>query len=308
LLTQTKTQSSIERFSHLFLSIENSIDDPKILKLPFDENRELLSFFGLSSNPFIDSVDPAIYFKTPQHDTAYNKMRHCIEDGISMGLLTAPSGMGKTLILQMIKENLSTEKFNIVDFTIDKGLTKPPFLKTILYHLGFLKIFQGHNATVNDLLLLLNNKLRSIYEQEGKRLVLLLDEAQFLSLELLYLLKIISNIETPQKKLSTTLLFGESSLLKRLKQNNFDSLTNRMFIKEHIAPLTIFELKQYLQHKLRQIGYPKELFDPEIYNVIYVATEGVCREVNNLVYNALIEAFHSKKKVIDYDILLKCLD
>jgi len=300
--------SSIERFSHLFLSVENETDIPKIIKLPFDERRELLAFFGMEANPFVDAVDPAFYFKTPHHEAAYKKMRHCIEDGISMGLLTAPSGMGKTLTLQLLKEHLPEEPYLVVDLKIEKGLTKLPFLKNILYALDFHKIFQGHQTTINDLITLLNNKLRSLYARDGKRLVLLLDEAQFLSLDLLYLIKMISNIETPQKKLATTILFGEDSLLKRLKQKNFSSLANRMYIKEAIQPLTIFEMKQYLRYKLDQVNFSGELFHPDIYNVLFVATDGICREINNLVYNALIEAFYMKKKEIDYDVLLKCLD
>ncbi|MFC1595959.1 ExeA family protein [Candidatus Margulisiibacteriota bacterium] len=291
----------------MFLSVENEEDTPKIIKLPFDERRELLSFFGIDANPFVDAVDPSFYFKTPQHETAYKKMRHCIEDGISMGLLTAASGMGKTLILQLLKQHLPEDKYTVIDLKVEKGLTKAPFLKNVLYALGYDKIFQGQNVTINNLMLLMNNKLQSNYEKEGKRLVLLLDEAQFLCLDLLYLLKIISNIEVPQKKLATIILFGEQLLVKRLKQKNFASLANRMYIKESIKPLNIFEMKQYLQYKLEQVNFKGELFSPEIYNVLFVATDGICREINNLVYNALIEAFYMKKKIIDYDVMLKCL-
>ena len=288
--------------------MDNEADQPKIIKLPFDEQRELLAFFGMDTNPFIDAVDPTLYFKTPQHESAYKKLRHCIEDSISMGMLCAPSGMGKTLIIQLLKRNLSEEKYHIVDLRIEKGLTKAAFIKNVLYEIGFTKIFQGQNTHINDLLLLLHNRLVEDYEKYGKRLVLMIDEAQFLQLDILYLVKMISNIELPQQKLATIILFGEESLEKRIRQKNFISLSNRMFIKETLSPLNIYEMKAYLHYKLDQSGYRDELFSPEIYDVIFVATDGICREVNNLVYNALIEAFYAKKKIIDYDILLKCLN
>ena len=298
--------SQIERFSHLFLTVENAYDNPKILKLPFDERRELLAYFGLSANPFVDAVDPCFYFKTPQHDIAYKKMRHCIEDNVSLGMLTAASGMGKTLIIQLLTNSLPKEKYAVVNIKVEQGLTKTAFLKNVLFALDFDKIFQG-NATINDLMHLLTYKITTMHKRSHKRLILLLDEAQFLSLELWYLLKMISNIETPQVKLSTTLLFGEETLNKKLRQKNYASLSNRMYIKETIKPLTVFEVKQYLDFKLKQVNYEGELFSPEIYNVIFVATDGICREINNLVYNAMIEAFYMKKNQIDYDVLLKCL-
>jgi type II secretory pathway predicted ATPase ExeA len=300
--------TNIERFSHLFLSVENQDDQPKILKLPFDQQRELLRFLGLKENPFIDAVNPTSYFRTAQHEVAYHKMRHCVEDAVPLGLLTAPSGMGKTLILQLLKHNLNEDHHIVVDFQVSQGLTKPAFLKSILYHLGLSKIFQGQNVFAHDLMILLQEKLQKAWSQEGKRLVLLLDEAQFLSLELWYTIKMISNIETPEKKLSTTLLFGESSLNKRLKQKNYDSLTNRMFVKEELHPLSVFEMKAYIHHKLAQVDFSGTLFEPEIYDVIFVATEGIFREINNLLYNALIEAFYMKKKLIDHEVLLKCLN
>ncbi|MFC1478158.1 ExeA family protein [Candidatus Margulisiibacteriota bacterium] len=300
------TTSNIDRFSHLFLSVESPEDNPGIKRIPFHEQRELLLFFGMDNNPFIDSVNPSLYFKTVQHEAAFKKLRHSIEDNISLGLLTAPSGMGKTLITQLIKEDLPPEKYNVIRLKIEKKLTKTAFLKNILYELGFSKIYQG-NVLANDLMFLLNKKVRESYSKKGKRLVMLLDEAQFLTLDIWFLMKMISNIEVPEKKLTTTLLFGEDLLLKRLQQKNFASISNRMYIKGKIRPFNMQEMKQYLQYKLDNVNYKGDLFAPDIYNILFVATDGICREINNLVYNALIEAFYMKKRIIDNDVLLKCL-
>ncbi|MFH1429848.1 MAG: AAA family ATPase [Candidatus Margulisiibacteriota bacterium] len=300
------TTSSIDQFSHLFLTVEDTINEPLVQTLTFHEKKELLLFFGIDKNPFIDSVDPLLYYKTAQHEAAFKKLRHSIEDSISLGLLTAPSGMGKTLITQLLKEDLPPEKYDVISIKIGKKLTKTAFMKNILYELGFSKIHQG-NALTNDLAFLLNDKVREGYQKKGRRLVLLLDEAQFLTLEIWFLIKMISNIEVPKKKLTTTLLFGEDFLLKRLRHKNFASISNRMYIKEKIRPFNLPEMKQYLQYKLDQVNFKGDLFAPEIYNILFVATGGICREINNLVYNALIEAFYMKKRIIDNDVLLKCL-
>jgi general secretion pathway protein A len=306
---QSASTSRIERFSHLFLSGETAAPTPApILKLPFSENRELLSFFGLKENPFIDTVNPSAYFPTPQHERAYTKMLHSIEDGISMGLLTAPSGMGKTLLISLLKQVIPQERNQVVSLQIDKSLTKAAFLKNLLYYCGFHKIYEGQHTYVNDLMVLLENKIKKNFQDQGKRLVILLDEAQFLSLELLYTIKIISNMELPERKLVTVILFGEESLWRRLQQKSFLSLVNRMFVREELHPLSLAETTDYLNNKTREWGFMRSVFTPEMAEVIYVATDGICREINSLMYNALLEAYAMKKQIIDHDVLLRCLN
>ncbi|MFC1478159.1 ExeA family protein [Candidatus Margulisiibacteriota bacterium] len=287
--------------------IKNKKITNDVVPLSLEKRKKLLSFFGMQSNPFIDIVDPTIYFKSQKHDSAFNKLIHSIEDGISMGLLTAPSGMGKTLIIQKIRQSLSEEDYNIINIKMEKGLARTGLLRKILFSLGSKKIYMGQQVKVNDLLSLLNNKLHENNEKNGKRLVLLIDDAETLSLELLYLLKTISNIELPQVKLVSIILFGEDSLFKRLSLKTFKSIAGRMFIKESIKPLTLPEMKKYIKYKLKQVSCKQDLFANDVYEVIHVASGGICREINNLIYNALIEAFYMQKRIIDNKVVLKCL-
>ncbi|MFH1429849.1 MAG: AAA family ATPase [Candidatus Margulisiibacteriota bacterium] len=288
-------------------AIKNKKTNNDVVPLSLEKRKKLLSFFGMQSNPFIDIVDPAIYFNSPKHEGAFNKLLHSIEDGISMGLLTAPSGMGKTLIIQKIKQSLSVEDYSIINIKMEKGLARTGLLRKILFCLGSKKIYMGQQVKVNDLLSLLSNKVHENYEKNGKRLVLLIDDAETLSLELLYLLKTISNIEIPQVKLVSIILFGEDSLFKRLSLKTFKSIAGRMFIKESIKPLTLTEMKKYIKYKLKQVNCKQDLFSNDVYEVIHVASGGICREINNLIYNALIESFYMQKRMIDNKVILKCL-
>ena len=280
----------------------------EMVPIPTDKRQKLLDFFSMDSNPFVDVVDPAVYLETPQHKKALNKILHSIEDGISMGLLTAQSGMGKTLLVQKIKQALSTDKYETLEIKIEKGLTRTALIKKILFSLGFSKIYKGQNVRVADLLSILSNKIHVNYKETSKRLVILLDDAEYLQVDSLHLLKTISNIEIPEKKLVTIIILGEETILKRIKLKTFKAIAGRMFIKETIKPLSKEEVQKYIQNKLKIANCTLTMFPEEIYEVIHTATGGVCREINNLVYNALVEAFYLQKKVIDCDVLLKCFN
>jgi len=310
-VTQTSAPPSEEELQQLterLISRKDELMDGEIIPLPFEKRKQLLAFFGIAANPFVDVVDPDVYYPGKTHEKAYKKLLHSIEDGISMGLVTAPSGMGKTLLLQRVKQSLPTDTIEVIDFRIEKGITRTALLKRILFAMGLSKIYRGQQAKVNDLVSLLITKILTCYEESGKRVVLLLDEAEFLSADILHLLKNISNIEQPDQKLVSVIVFGEDTLFKRLKLKTFKSIAGRMFVKESLNPWSLEETKKYLEYKCRSVQCPQNLFSEDIVNVIHVATGGICREINNLVYNALIEAFYMKKKVIDHDVLLKCLE
>jgi type II secretory pathway predicted ATPase ExeA len=124
----------------------------------------------------------------------------------------------------------------------------------------------------------------------------------------LHILRTISNIELPEMKLVSILLFTEEVFLRRIKHESYNSLRNRMYVQEELLPFDLAEMKEYIRFRIRTAGGdPNTLFDPDTYPIIHIATAGIAREINNLCFNTMTEAYLTGQKVITNQILLSCL-
>jgi len=290
-------ESNIEQFSHIFLSSEN---DPEIE----NSKKSFLSYFGFEVNPFSDSVNTAFYFQSKEHRDIYEKLKLCIEQNISLGLLAGQSGTGKTLLTQLLLSKMDKKKYKTIVVLISPGMTKTALLKEILTELNISSI--PHTSQTYELLRILQDEVIKIY-QEGKRFVIMIDEAHFLDSSALHLLRTISNIEIPSMKLVTTLLFSEEVILRRLKYESYNSLRNRMYVKEILYPLSYQDTKDYIRFRIAKSGGDPDIFLDETYEVIFTATAGIAREINNLCYGALTEAYLADMTTVTNKLLIKCL-
>lgn len=303
--------SSIEEFSHLFLSSEKEKNPKKrggtaIVDKDVPESSGFLAFYDLKENPFMDSVNTRFFYHSQGHDEIYQKMKMCVEQNISLGLVAGPSGVGKTMITQMLLTSLDPQKYHIIVVLVSPGMTKSALLKEILLELNLGHHLKNASQTY-DLIKILQEQVIKLY-QEGKRLVIMIDEAHFLESSSLHILRTISNIELPELKLVSILLFTEEVFLRRIRHESYNSLRNRMYIQEELLPFSLNEMRSYIRYRVTKAGGdPELLFDEEVYQVIHTATAGIAREVNNLCYNAMVEAFLQKSKRVTNKVLLKCL-
>ncbi len=297
----------LDEISHFFLSSQekpkgNTKVNPRQKKV---DTTEFLEFFELSDNPFSDSINLKYFLNTEQHNHVFQKLKLSVEQNISLGLLTGTSGTGKTLVTQLLLTSLNPDKYQTILVLVTPGMTKTALVQDILLELGHgEKVKESNN--VFSLLRSLHEEVIALY-QKGKRLVILIDEAHFLDAGSLHSLRTISNIEVPEMKLTTCLLFAEDFFMRRLQHESYASIRNRMYVKEHLEPLNLFQLKKYIQFRLSQAGAKTIPFKEETYQVIHTATGGIPREINNFVFNAMLEAYLQKEKVITNQILLKLL-
>jgi type II secretory pathway predicted ATPase ExeA len=305
------SNSSIEDFSHLFLSSERqqaAQDRAAVVTLDKEalSTLDLLSFFSLTENPFGDAVNTKYFFKAKSHYAIYQKMKMSVEQNISLALVCGQSGSGKTLITQLLLMTLDPDKYQTIVVLVSPGMTKSALLKEILLELELGHLLKNAAQTY-DLIRILQDYVINLY-QKGKRLVIMIDEAHFLEASSLHILRTISNIELPEMKLVSILLFTEEIFLRRIKHESYNSLRNRMYVQEELFPFDFAEMKEYIRFRIRTAGGdPGALFEPDTYQVIYTATAGIAREVNNLCFNALTEAYLNKQKVINNKLLLNCL-
>ena len=263
-----------------------------------------LGFYGLRDNPFADSVNPEFFFRTIAHEEALEKMRITVEHKISLGMVTAPPGMGKTLLSQILLKSLDQENYETILVLVTPGLSKTGLLREILSELGVAQPV-GMSRT-EDLVKLLSNTIIELHE-EGRRLVIIIDECHLLSSDCLHIVRTISNLEIPDRKLTSCLLFGEERFSKRLQNPSYTSLRNRMFFQVELAPMAAEEVVQYVQFRLLTGGRMAPLFTKEAIALLHKGSGGVCRTLNKLCFLSLVEGARQKHASLDAGLVHQAL-
>ncbi len=261
---------------------------------------DFLRFYSLRENPFGDSVNPAYFYKTDSHAEALDRMMLAIEHNVSMGMITGPSGTGKTLVTQLLLQQLDPARSQAILVLVSPGLSKTGLLRDILSELN-IALPEGMLRT-QDLLKLLSNYIIDLH-QEGKRLVIIIDECHFLSADCLHFVRTISNIEIPECKLTTSLLFGEEKFAARLEHPTYESLRNRMYLRGELRPMGPEECGQYVKFRLLVAGRMGELFTPEALLAVHTHSGGICRNINKLCMLTLLRGAQKGSPVIDEDIV-----
>lgn len=264
----------------------------------FADGTSFVRYYRLQENPFADAIDLKYYFQTAAQQKACQQMFATAQDGISLGLLTGPSGSGKTLVTQVLLEHLDPALFKPVLVLVTPKMSKTVLLEEMVRELGV----EAPPATSRELLALLHRTVVDLH-RAGRKLVILIDEAHFLGADALHMLRTISNLEIPGRKLVTCLLFAEESFLRRLKHPGYASLVTRMYHRAKLGPMSPEESAQYLKYRLMAAGAPESLMDERACSAIAAAAGGIHREVNRLGYLALIEGCLRQRSLITDDLV-----
>ncbi len=243
-----------------------------------------LKHFKLSAQPFADSVNPQFFYRTEAHEEAFLAMKQCVEDHVSLGLTTAVSGTGKTLLTQVLLQELDPQRYHAILVLAYPGMARTALLKEILAELG---VKEGaERAGIHRLIDAIQRRIVELF-QRGVRLVIIIDEVHFLNVEALHLLRTLSNIEIPERKLVTVLLFGEQVFLTKMEHPTYRSIFSRMFARTEIRPLRRDEVEQYVKFRLLVAGGRPGLISPEALDPLTEASRGIPREINRICHNAL---------------------
>lgn len=270
--------------------------------VPFAPAGDFVRYYGLRENPFADSVHPAFFFRTEAHAEAFRDMMLAVEFQASLGMVSGPSGTGKTLLTQLLLQHFDEPKHRAILVLVTPGLSKTGLLREILSELN-LALPVG-NARVQDLVKALSNHIIELHQQ-GRRLVIIIDECHLLSSECLHVVRTISNIEIPQQKLVTCLLFGESRIETRLAHPSYESLRNRIYLRSQLRPLTVDEATQYVKYRLMTAGRLTDLFNEEAFQALHEHSRGICRSLNKLAMLTLIEAADRQAQLVDGPLVVR---
>lgn len=253
--------------------------------------------FGLQKNPFRDTIDTELFFRTRQHEDAALKIKIGIEDHHALILLTGASGTGKTLASQVVLRSLAKDRFESSFVFVFPGMGKGALLGAIITELGL-----EPGRYMQDRLRQIQEKAMELHRQE-QRLVIVIDEAHFLKSDALHALRTMSNLETEHDKLVTVLLIAEQSLRRRLKAPSYASLRGRITFSIDLLPLSLSDLEQYVKYRILKCGGQFDFFSNEIYGLVHQLSGGIPREINRLLYATLIEAMAANQHTITAELL-----
>jgi general secretion pathway protein A len=256
----------------------------------------ILRHFNLREQPFGVTPDPRYLFDTSTHREALAALLYGIESGLGFIALTANPGMGKTTILFEALARLGESARTVFLFQAIQNPTD--LVRALLIDLGE----KDPQGTLVDLETRLNEILVR-QSETGKRLVVVLDEAQNLDHSVLEAVRMLSNFETGSHKLLQIVLCGQLQLADRLWEPGMLQLRQRISIFAYLKPLTLVETANYIQHRLKVAGHQgsKPLFTTEAVALIARHSGGIPRNINNLCFNALSLGCALKKSVINAD-------
>ncbi|KQT10206.1 ExeA family protein [Ramlibacter sp. Leaf400] len=247
-------------------------------------------YFGLSHEPFSIAPDPRYLFMSERHREALAHLLYGLGGGGGFVLLTGEIGTGKTTVcrgfLEQIPDNCN------VAYIFNPKLTVTELLQSVCEEFRIeVPRREGVAATVKDYLDPLNAFLLRSHAQ-GRNSVLIIDEAQNLSADVLEQLRLLTNLETSERKLLQIVLIGQPELRELLSQPQLEQLAQRVIARFHLDALTRTETQQYVRHRLEVAGLSRALpFDRSALERIHKRSGGVPRRINLLCDRALLGAF-----------------
>jgi len=260
-----------------------------------------LDHFKLSEQPFRLTPDPDFLYWSKQHARAKAYMESTIWLADGFVVITGEIGSGKTTLLQSFLTELDDDVIYAV--VSQTQLTPTQFLQSVLTEFGF----KPFNKRKVELLDMLNMFLIEQYSN-GKKVVLIVDEAQNLSKKVLEEIRLMSGIETHKEKVLRIILAGQPELKDTLNSPNLKQLVQRVRLRFHIGPLDARDMREYIDHRLSVAGRtPNDLFDEDCYDIIFRYTGGVPRLINTLCDTALLCAFADEKGSLSADDIMAAI-
>ncbi|MBS0387600.1 MAG: AAA family ATPase [Proteobacteria bacterium] len=253
-----------------------------------------IASFGLAEKPFAITPDPRYLYLGRQHADALAHLVYGINDAGGFIQLTGEVGTGKTTTIR----SLLARSPNNADIAliINPRLTPAEFVQAICEELGVdVSSAAGNGKMLVDLL---NRKLLRIHA-EGRRAVLIVDEAQNLTAEVLEQVRLLTNLETDSQKLLQIILIGQPELRELLNRNDLRQLAQRVTARCHLQPLARDDTAAYVRHRLRVAGATSDIFTPAGLREVHRRSRGVPRVINVICDRALLGAYTEDRHEVD---------
>ena len=251
-------------------------------------------FFGLRERPFDLTPNPRFMYFTPRHREALVNLQFGIESRKGVVVLIGEAGMGKTTVIRAAIETQRNNKVRCV-YLNNPLLTRGEFIEFLA---NALQLSTAAERSKTRLVAELASRLTE-ERQRGATVVLLIDEAQSLSDELLEELRMLTNIETNSEKLVTLVLVGQPQLADRLNDERLGQLKQRVELRCTLSPFDLAETVMYIRNRVRIAGGDAvQMFTRDAIQVIHERSRGIPRSISVICENALVGAFAENQKPV----------
>lgn len=260
-------------------------------------------FYHLKENPFNITADPDFFFQSEPHAEAFSHLEYGISNRKGIILLTGEIGTGKTTLCRTFLNRLNEKTKTAL--ILNPNFTNVQLLQLILKDFGIESSAKNKYGLIEEL-----NRFLLDETSKGHNVVVIIDEAQNLSVSQLEQIRLLSNLETEKEKLLQLVLIGQPELLKKLSLPSLRQLKQRIAVRYHVLPLKPDEMKHYIEHRLKvakngSADKSKLRFLPEAYDAIFDVSKGTPRLVNVLCDRALLAGFSQKTHDIGREIVYK---
>ncbi|GAA5135455.1 XrtA/PEP-CTERM system-associated ATPase [Thalassotalea piscium] len=257
------------------------------------------SYYGFKEKPFQLSPDPRFFFASNHHQRAMSYLQYGLDQGEGFIVVTGPIGTGKTTIARNLLNNIADNSIVAAQLVTTK--LNPQELLALVASEFKIKTNGDSKA---DLLQAIEEFLISLHKQ-GKRALLIVDEAQNLPAETVEELRMLSNFQLDNKPLIQSFLLGQEELKPIIQAPDMEQFRQRIIASAHLKPLSVEEVKEYINYRLNQAGCIKDsLFSEDAFEIIHEKTLGVPRKINIFVDRILLFGFLEELEQITLDAIL----
>ena len=251
------------------------------------------NYYGLNSKPFQLTPDPSFFFASKWHKRAMSYLQYGLSQAEGFIVITGDIGTGKTTIANSLLSDIE-------DDIVAAQIVTPKLSPDELVKMVAAKFeLETMGKTKADILKDLEVYLFQLHKQ-GRRALLLVDEAQNLPLETIEELRMLSNFQAEGKPLLQSFLLGQEELQPILRAPNMEQFRQRIVASCHLAPLTDTECREYIEYRLRHAGWNgSALFSAEAYDRIFQFTHGVPRKINTLMDRIMLYGFLEELESLD---------
>lgn len=253
------------------------------------------AYYGLRANPFRLAPDPQFFYESTCHKRGLAYLRYGLHQGQGFVVVTGVPGTGKSLLVQTIFAELAAGQRMVLSSINNTNLEADDVLRAVANSFDVYCGDSSKAALLNALENFLIEKNR-----QGKRVLLIVDEAQNLPKRALEELRMLSNFQRGDQPLMQIMLLGQQQLQSILADPAMEQLTQRVIASCHLYPLDPTEIRSYIEHRLRHVGWRgKPSFSGEALALIGHITRGIPRLINTFCDRLLLAAYLDEKQQID---------
>jgi general secretion pathway protein A len=251
-------------------------------------------YFGLAEAPFSIAPDPRYLYLSQRHQEALAHLLYGVSGDGGFVLLTGDVGAGKTTVCRCLLQQIPASCD--VAYIFNPKLTVEELLSTICVEFGI--AYPSGNASIKVFVDCINAYLLDAHAR-GRHTVLIIDEAQNLSADVLEQMRLLTNLETNERKLLQIILLGQPELALMLDRPELRQLSQRIVARYHLGPLTKQEVAAYVRHRLEIAGAQRQLFPAALMGRVYRLSGGVPRVINVLCDRSLLGTYVQGKERVD---------